>query len=239
LSEPKIIARPSRDYLRSRRPLCVLLMPRDLPGFYFDTEKNRYFPSSSKKEGKSHPSDTARSLAAARPHTSEAASSPSPSSSTPLPQTPRRPTDAWHALQHLRLANGPKQRIAAMQLRFRHSLAISYPNSYSPQMCQQHDDSSARGLSGISGYPYSRRSWPDLHSVCCALSTPKTIYMIMTYTTYRPELTMVAYGPLLVTAMACYIHLILPLWEIFCQRQAMCCNIHGPEVTASILKYVR
>jgi hypothetical protein len=106
-------------YLRSLRPLCILLMPRELPGFYFDPEKNRYFPSSSKKEGKfQHPPD-ARSPAA-RPHTSEAAApSPSPSSSTSLPQTHRRSnTDTWHALQQLRIASSPRQRIATTQLRF-------------------------------------------------------------------------------------------------------------------------
>ncbi len=52
-----------------------------------------------------------------------------------------------------------------------------------PQMCQQYDDSSARGLSGISGYLYPCLYWPDPHSVCCALSTPKTIYVTMTHTT--------------------------------------------------------
>ena len=118
-----------RDYLRSLRPLCILLMPRELPGFYFDAEKNRYFPSSSKKEGKSqHPPDDARSPAAP-PHTSDAVA-PSPSSSTPLPQTRRRSTtDIWHALQLLRLANSPRQRIATAQLRLA-TLAMTYPNSY-------------------------------------------------------------------------------------------------------------
>lgn len=124
-----------RDYLRTLRPLCVPLMPRELPGFYFDAEKNRYFPSSSKKEWKSYPPDT-RTLAA-RPHTSEVASashSPSPSSSTPLPQTRRRSRDTWHALQQLRHASCPKQRIATAQLRSRHStVATSYPNSYYPR----------------------------------------------------------------------------------------------------------
>ena len=106
-----------------------------------------------------------------------------------------------------------------------------------PQMCQQYDDSSARGLSGISGYLYYPcLSWPDPHSVCCALSTPKTIYVIMTYTPHRPGLTMVVYGPLPVTAMACCIHSILPLWEISCQCQAMCCSISGPQDTALTLK---
>jgi hypothetical protein len=122
-----------RDYLRTLRPLCVPLMPKELPGFYFDAEKNRYFPSSSNKEGKSrHPPD-ARSPAA-RPHTSDAAApSHSPSSSTPLPQTRRRSTtDTWHALQQLRLASSPRQRIATTQLRFA-TLATPHPNSYIPR----------------------------------------------------------------------------------------------------------
>jgi hypothetical protein len=205
-------------YLRSLRPLCILLMHSELPGFYSDAEKNRDFPSSSKKEGKSqHPPD-ARSPAA-RPHTSEAAApSPSPSSSTSLPQMHRRSTtDTWHTLQQLRIATSPRQRIATTQLRFA-TLAATYPNSYLSQMCQQDDDSSARGLSGISGYPLPcLRHRPDHHSVCCTLSTPKTIYMIMTYTAHRLELTMAARGPLPVTTMAYYIHLILPLWKISCQ----------------------
>lgn|SRR6266850_116346 len=49
---------------------------------------------------------------------------------------------------------------------------------------------------------------------------------------------MVTRGPLLVTAMAYSIHLILPLWEISCQCKAMHCNIRGPEDTTSILKCV-
>lgn len=101
-------------YLRSARPLSVLRMPRELPGFYFDAEKNRYFPSSSKQAGKSHPPNTRPP--ADRPHTSEAAASPS--SSTPPPQYARRRSpDAWHALQLSRLATCPRQRIAALQLR--------------------------------------------------------------------------------------------------------------------------
>lgn len=118
-----------RGYLRSLRPLCVLLMPRELPGFYFDPEKNRYFPSSSKKERKSHHPDARPP--AARPHTSEAAAS-EPSSSSSLPQTCRRPTDTWHALQQLRLASCPRQRIAVTQLRFT-ALATNYPNTYCPR----------------------------------------------------------------------------------------------------------
>jgi hypothetical protein len=50
---------------------------------------------------------------------------------------------------------------------------------------------------------------------------------------------MVSFGPLLVTAMESYIHLIPLLLEIFCQCRVMCCNIHGPENTALILKYVQ
>jgi len=65
---------------------------------------------------------------------------------------------------------------------FRHSSNDSSQFLH-PQMCQQDDDGSARGLSGISGYPLPcLRPWPDPYSVCCAPSTPKTYYMIMTYT---------------------------------------------------------
>jgi len=64
--------------------------------------------------------------------------------------------------------------------------------------------------------------------------------MIMTYTTHRLELMMmVASGPLLVTVMASYIHLILLLRESSCPRQDIYCNIHGPERTTLILKYVQ
>ncbi|KAI0004549.1 hypothetical protein BJV74DRAFT_881139 [Russula compacta] len=69
-------------------------MSRELPGFYFDAEKNRYFPSSSRKDEKSCPPEP-RSPAT-HPPTSDAASS---SSSTPVPQTRRRSSGAWHALQ--------------------------------------------------------------------------------------------------------------------------------------------
>jgi hypothetical protein len=109
------------DYLRSVRPLCVLKMPRELPGFYFDAEKNRYFPASSKQAGRSHPPHSLPQAPAARhgPHTSDAAS---PSSSTPPPQNAQRrqSPDIWHALQLSRLATCPRQRIATHQLR-RHS----------------------------------------------------------------------------------------------------------------------
>ncbi|KAH9997926.1 hypothetical protein BJV77DRAFT_982268 [Russula vinacea] len=85
-------------------------MPRELPGFYFDAEKNRYFPSSSKQAGKSHPPYS--QSPADRPHTSEAAP---PSSSTPPPQNARRRShDAWHNLQLSRLATCPRQRIATL-----------------------------------------------------------------------------------------------------------------------------
>ncbi|KAF8478108.1 hypothetical protein DFH94DRAFT_81016 [Russula ochroleuca] len=85
-------------------------MPRELPGFYFDAEKNRYFPSSSKQAGKSHPPYS--QPPADRPHTSEAAS---PSSSTPPPQNAqRRSHDAWHTLQLSRLVTCPRQRIATL-----------------------------------------------------------------------------------------------------------------------------
>jgi len=108
------------DYLRSVRPLCVLKMPRELPGFYFDAQKNRYFPASSKQAGKSHPRLSQPPAVRHGPHTSDAAS---PSSSTPPPQNAqrRRPPDIWHALQLSRLATRPRQRIATYQLR-RHSV---------------------------------------------------------------------------------------------------------------------
>lgn len=48
-----------------------------------------------------------------------------------------------------------------------------------------------------------------------------------------------SFGPLLVTAMGSYIHLIPLLLEIFCQYRVMCCNIHGPENIALTLKYVQ
>lgn len=107
------------DYLRTVRPLCVLKMPRELPGFYFDAQKNRYFPASSTQAGKSHPPHSRPPAARHSPHTSDAAS---PSSSTPPPQNAQRrgPPDIWHALQMSRLATCPRQRIATHQLR-RHS----------------------------------------------------------------------------------------------------------------------
>ena len=204
-------------------------MPRELPGFYFDAEKNRYFPSSSRKDGKSRPPEP-RSPAT-HPPTSDAASS---SLSTPVLQTRRR---SWHAFQRLRLATCPRQRIAAVQLRRCSLWQLTIP-ILTARTCQPDDDGSARGLNSISGYSYPCVHWPDRHSLCCALSTSEKFYMIVTYTSHRLEIMMVTYGPLLVTAMASYIHLILPLAEIFCQYQVMCCNIHGPEDTASNLQYV-
>jgi hypothetical protein len=117
---------PSRTTSELYGRSAVLKMPRELPGFYFDVEKNRYFPSSSKHAGKSHP--PLSQPPADRPHTSEAAS---PSSSTPPPPNARRPSpDAWHALQLSRLATCPRQRIATLQLRCVATRAADCPNSY-------------------------------------------------------------------------------------------------------------
>jgi len=62
--------------------------------------------------------------------------------------------------------------------------------------------------------------------------------MIMTCAAHRLEPTMVAYGPLLVTAMAPYIQACLALPDSFCQCQAPCHNIHGREHTTLDLKYL-
>lgn len=142
-------------------------MPRELPGFYFDAEKNRYFPASSKQAGKSHPPHSEPPAARHGPHTSDAAS---PSSSTPPPQNARRrrPTDVWHALQLSRLATDPRQRIATHQLRRYSSNLLPY-FLVTARMCQPDDDGSARGLSGISGYSFHHVHRQDPHSVCRTL----------------------------------------------------------------------
>jgi len=148
-------------------------MPRELPGFYFDAEKNRYFPSSSKKEGKSRSTALPRFPAATPPCPSDEAASPyRSSSSTPLPQAARRrsSSDVWQALQLSRLATCPRQRIATIQLRQPPPRATRYlPIPYRLDvMCQSDDDGPARGLSSVSGYPYPCLHWPDPHSVRCA-----------------------------------------------------------------------
>ncbi|KAI0304451.1 hypothetical protein B0F90DRAFT_1815779 [Multifurca ochricompacta] len=86
-------------------PLYALKMPRELPGFYFDARKNRYFPLSSKKDARSHSSESQSQLAAPL---YVSASSP-----RPLAQTPQRSLDIWHALQRLRLAGCQRQSVAA------------------------------------------------------------------------------------------------------------------------------
>lgn len=90
----------------------------------------------------------------------------------------------------------------------------------------------------MSCYPSPCDYRPDPNSVCRAPSTSKETYMIMTCAAHRLGPTMVAYGPLLVTAMACYIQACLALPDIFCQCQAPRHNIHGREHTTLDLKYV-
>ncbi|KAI9465522.1 hypothetical protein BJY52DRAFT_587734 [Lactarius psammicola] len=83
-------------------------MPKELPGFYFDAQKNRYFPSSSKpgKARSEPPNRCSRHTQAPRP------------SSTPpksLSQTCRHSPSVWHAIQRSRLAKHQRERIAATQ----------------------------------------------------------------------------------------------------------------------------
>jgi hypothetical protein len=90
-------------------PLCALKMPKDIPGFYFDESKNRYFPSSSKPDRKAHIAEPPS--AAAHSQISEASFPPS----TPPPPRRRQFPDVWHALQLERLASCPRRRIAVIQ----------------------------------------------------------------------------------------------------------------------------
>ncbi|KAH9080575.1 hypothetical protein EDB83DRAFT_2340185 [Lactarius deliciosus] len=88
-------------------------MPKELPGFYFDAEKNRYFPSSSKPDVR----------ATNHQHTHKPLSLPKS-----LSRTCHRSPSVWHAIQRSRLAKHQRERIATTQSV---SLATtSYPNSY-------------------------------------------------------------------------------------------------------------
>ncbi|KAI0251976.1 hypothetical protein BJV78DRAFT_382540 [Lactifluus subvellereus] len=84
-------------------------MAKEIPGFYFDETKNRYFPSSS-RPNRSLADPPTRAAHPQIPHTSEASSQPP----TPPSQAPRQLPDVWHALQLPRLASRPRQRIAAI-----------------------------------------------------------------------------------------------------------------------------
>jgi hypothetical protein len=65
------------------------------------------------------------------------------------------------------------------------------------------------------------------------------LYMgILAYITNRQELMIIAYGPLLATAMAPYIHLIHLLPENSCRCQSICWNVLGPEDTTLNPGYV-
>lgn len=78
-------------------------MPKDLPGFYFDAQKDRYFPLSSKTEG------NARS--ATHQHTPKLL--PPQSKSLSQSEIRHRSPSVWHAIQRLRLAKHQRERIAA------------------------------------------------------------------------------------------------------------------------------
>ncbi|KAH9049945.1 hypothetical protein EDB84DRAFT_846641 [Lactarius hengduanensis] len=84
-------------------------MPKELPGFYFDAEKNRYFPSSSKPDGKARSS---------KPHLQEVRATnhqhtPKPLSlPKSLSRTCHRSPSVWHAIQRSRLAKHQRERIA-------------------------------------------------------------------------------------------------------------------------------
>src|SRR6266702_8780790 len=101
-------------------------MPKELPGFYFDAEKNRYFPLSSKPVGE---------VRSSKPHFQEVRTThqhtPKPLSSPPksLSQTCRRSPSVWHAIQRSRLARHQREGIAATQFV---SPATSCPNSHWP-----------------------------------------------------------------------------------------------------------
>jgi len=79
-------------------------MPKELPGFYFDPEKNRYFPSSLEPDKKASSGSTKL-----HKHT------PGPLSWPPdsLSQTPYHSPSVWHAIQRSRLANHQRGRMAA------------------------------------------------------------------------------------------------------------------------------
>lgn len=85
-------------------------MPKELPGFYFDTEKNRYFPSSSKPDGKARSS---------KPHLQEVRATnhqhtPKPLSlPKSLSRTCHPSPSVWHAIQRSRLAKHQRERMAA------------------------------------------------------------------------------------------------------------------------------
>jgi len=90
-------------------------MPKELPGFYFDPHKNRYFPSSSARS--SEPDRNARASSTKLPfqgptahqHTPKPLLSP-PESLSPIPH---RCPSFWHAIQRSRLAKHQTERMGA------------------------------------------------------------------------------------------------------------------------------
>ncbi|KAI0269801.1 hypothetical protein BC834DRAFT_571988 [Gloeopeniophorella convolvens] len=89
-------------------------MPKELPGLYFDAEKNRYFPSSSRPAGHAQtsagqPPQKRQNGRAPRQRTHEAESS-----SSEVPLQDRRQGSAWRTLQASHLASRPKTRVDAI-----------------------------------------------------------------------------------------------------------------------------
>ncbi|KAH9065448.1 WD40-repeat-containing domain protein [Lactarius vividus] len=85
-------------------------MPKELPGFYFDVEKNRYFPSSSKPNGKARSSRPRLQEVRATNHQHTPKPLSSPKS---LSRTCHRSPSVWQAMQWSRLAKHQRERIAA------------------------------------------------------------------------------------------------------------------------------
>lgn len=81
-------------------------MSKELPGFYFDPQKNRYFSTAS-KPARSNAIKPPTRVQATHKHT------PNPLSSSPPSQTLHHSSNVWHAIQRSRFAKHHRERMAA------------------------------------------------------------------------------------------------------------------------------
>lgn len=116
----------------------------------------------------------------------------------------------------------------------------NYPDSKLPKRVSQMMTAQVEASAAYQAISIPVSTGRTLTAFAVRIRPLRIFYMTLnlTHIMHRLVLTMVGSGPLLVTAVGSYMHLILPLQKIFCRCRVMCCSIHGPESIALTLWYV-